>query len=98
MIIEILHGIIGLLFALFIPGFLLDLILFEKQDILERIALSIGLSIAVDIFVGLFLGANKFMKDLTGGITATNIWVCLITISIVFGFIILGKKSYPNSR
>ncbi len=87
MILDILHAIIGLLFGLFIPGFLLTLILFKKIDILERIALSIGLSIAIDVLVGLFLGANKTMKEITGGITELNVWLYLIFISVILGFI-----------
>ena len=87
MILEILHTIIGLLFGLFIPGFLLTLILFKKIDILERITLSIALSITIDIFIGLFPGINKTMKEITGGITEFNLWLYLIAISVIFAFI-----------
>ena len=101
MIIEILHAIIGLAFGLFIPGFLLTLILFKKIDLLERIALAIGLSIAIDVLVGLFLGANKTMKDITGGITELNVWLYLVFVSVVFGFIYvikLPKKKVSHSK
>ena len=84
MILQLLHIMVGLLFGLFIPGFLLTLILFKKIDLLERIALSIGLSIAVDVFVGLFLGANQTMKEITGGITEFGVWLYLIAVSIIF--------------
>ena len=91
MIIEIFHAIIGLVMGLFIPGFLLTLLLFKKIDILERIALAIGLSISIDVFAGLFLGANKTMKDLTGGITELNVWLMLTFVSVVFLFIYIVK-------
>tara|TARA_Y100000310_G_C20606168_1_gene775581 strand:+ start:526 stop:870 length:345 start_codon:yes stop_codon:yes gene_type:complete len=87
MILEILRAIVGILFGLFIPGFLLSLILFKKIDILERIALAIGLSIAIDVLVGLFLGANKTMKEITGGITELNVWLYLVFISVVLALI-----------
>ncbi len=100
MILDILHAIIGLAFGLFIPGFLLTLILFKKIDLLERIALAIGLSIAIDVLVGLFLGANKTMKDITGGITEVNVWLYLVFVSVIFGFIYvatLPKKPIPKN-
>jgi len=87
MIFEILHAIAGLVMGLFIPGFLLTLILFKELDLLERIALSIGLSIAIDIFVGLFLGANKTMKMITGGITEFNVWFYLVVVCVILLFI-----------
>ena len=63
---DILHIILGLAFALFIPGFFLTKILFKEQEFLEIIALSIAFSIGLDIFLGLFLGVNKTMSQLTG--------------------------------
>tara|TARA_Y100000310_G_C20570100_1_gene757573 strand:- start:187 stop:483 length:297 start_codon:yes stop_codon:yes gene_type:complete len=97
MILEILHAIIGLSFGLFIPGFLLTLVLFKKINPLERIVISVGLSIGIDILIGLFLGANKTMKEITGGITELNIWLYLIFISVILGVIYLArlpKKSH----
>lgn len=110
MILQTLQIIIGLLFGLFIPGFLLTLSLFKKIDLLERVALSIGLSIAVDVFVGLFLGANKTMKDITGGITEFGVWLYLVAVSVIFIFIyitgilirkkteIIGEDNNDNNK
>ena len=100
MILDILHAIIGLAFGLFIPGFLLTLILFKKIDLLERIALAIGLSIAIDVLVGLFLGANKTMKEITGGITEINVWLYLVFVSVVFGLIYILRlpKKKTNQK
>jgi len=74
---------IGLLLALFIPGYLIARIFFKELSELEKVALAFVLSISVDIFLGLFLGYNKTMKDLTGGITAMNLWFYLSIITII---------------
>ena len=73
--------IFGLLFALFIPGFLLALIFFKELELIEKIALGFVLSICVDVFLGLFLGYNEAMKNLTGGITSFTVWIWLLLIS-----------------
>jgi uncharacterized membrane protein len=83
MIIEALRIIIGLPLALFVPGYLLALIFFKELNTLEKIGLGFVLSICVDIAVGLFLGYNKTMKDMTGGITAANLWIYLGAITIM---------------
>lgn len=98
MIIEIFHAIIGLSFGLFIPGYLLTLILFKKIDILERIALAIGLSISIDVLVGLFLGANKTMKEITGGITEFNVWFYLIFVSLALGVVYLFQLQIEHKK
>jgi len=96
MIFQIFHAILGLAIGLVIPGLLLTFILFKEMDILERIALSVALSIAIDIFVGLFLGANKTMKDITGGITEFNVWFYLLVVCVILGFVLVLKMSKPN--
>lgn len=88
----ILRIIFGLLFALFIPGFLLALIFFKELELIEKIALGFVLSICVDIFLGLFLGYNETMKNLTGGITAFNVWVYLSIITLMLFAIYIYKE------
>ena len=80
-----LHAILGLAFAIFIPGFLLTKILFKDQEILEMMAFSIGFSISIDIFLGLILGANETMYQFTGGITEFNLWFYIIIITLFLG-------------
>ncbi|HIH32094.1 TPA: DUF1616 domain-containing protein [Candidatus Woesearchaeota archaeon] len=82
-ILQILQIIIGLPLALFLPGYLITRIFFKELEELEKIALGFVVSIAVDIFLGLFLGYNKYMKELTGGITALNLWIYLGSITIL---------------
>jgi len=82
-ILQILQIIIGLPLALFIPGYLITRIFFKELEELEKVALGFVLSIAVDIALGLFLGYNEYMKNLTGGITAFNLWLYLGSITII---------------
>ncbi|MFC1768587.1 hypothetical protein ACFLZX_02385 [Nanoarchaeota archaeon] len=87
MILEITQAIIGLALGLFIPGYILSLIILKKISKLERVAVSFGLSIAIDILIGLFLGLNETMRSLTGGITTLNVYLYLTVVSIVLGII-----------
>lgn len=98
--IDIIRIIIGLPLALFIPGYLLARIFFNELEELEKVALGFVLSIAVDIFLGLFLGYNKYMKDLTGGITATNLWIYLgsITIILAIFWALIQKEEWQKTK
>jgi len=80
---QILQIIIGLPLALFITGYLVSRIFFKELEELEKVALGFVLSIAIDIIVGLFLGYNETMKNITGGITAFNLWIYLGSITII---------------
>ncbi|MBS3170901.1 DUF1616 domain-containing protein [Candidatus Woesearchaeota archaeon] len=91
-VVDILHAVIGLAFALFIPGFLLTKIIFKEQELLETIAFSVAFSIAIDIFLGLFLGANKTMYEITGGITEMNVWFYIVIITVILGIVYLIKE------
>jgi uncharacterized membrane protein len=79
----IIQIIIGLPLALFLPGYLIALNWFKELSRLEKVALGFVLSICVDIAICLFFGYNKTMKDLTGGITAQNLWVALSIITVL---------------
>ena len=92
MILEIIRVIVGLPLALFIPGYLLALIFFKELDMLEKIGLGFVLSICVDIAVGLFLGYNLRMKEITGGITAMNLWIYLGAVSLVLAGVYFYKE------
>lgn len=95
-ILQILQIIIGLPLALFLPGYLVARIFFKELEELEKVALGFVLSIAIDIFLGLFLGYNEYMKNLTGGITAFNLWIYLgsITIILIIFWAIINKKEF----
>jgi uncharacterized membrane protein len=82
-ILSIIQIIVGLPLALFLPGYLIARLAFKELEELEKVALGFVLSIALDIVVGLFLGYNETMKNITGGITAFNLWLYLGTITII---------------
>lgn len=93
MILLILRAIIGSLFALFIPGYLLVLIFFKELNKLQKIALAIVLSIIIAVVIGIFLGYNATMKNITGGVTEYNVWIYELLISgILFIIYILKEK------
>jgi uncharacterized membrane protein len=86
----------GLLLALFIPGFLLTCLLSREEGFgsVEALTYSIALSLAIDIALGLFLGASSVQKELTGGITGSNIWGGLFGIScILLAALIIKTRS-----
>lgn len=86
MILQIFQFILGAAFFFFIPGYLLTLILFKKDITdFEKIALSIGLSLAINIFIGLLLAFNKIF-------TSKNLWICVITISLILLIIFFIEK------
>jgi len=84
--------IFGILFAFFIPGFLLTLLLFNNLNILEEIAFSISFSLIILLFLGLFLGVNETMANLRGGITEFNLWFYLIFLTILLSGAYLIKR------
>jgi|GEM_PF-2266972 len=92
-IIDIARIVIGLPLALFIPGYLIAWLAFRELSHLEKIALGFVMSICVDIAVGLFLGYNKQMKELTGGITALNLWVYLGSITVILAVMLFYKEA-----
>ncbi len=83
--------ILGLLFVFVIPGFLITQIVFPKEKILEKIALTVLLSISFYILLGLILGFNEFTYKITGGLSEFNVWVYSIVINILLLVIYLVK-------
>ena len=90
MIFSIIRIILGLSFTLFIPGYLLSLILFRKLKIIERICLSFGLSVVIVVFFAFFL---TLISNITNakGITTFSVWLSLLTVSIIFIILIFAK-------
>ena len=82
-------SIIGLLLALFIPGFLITLIFFREVNLLERLMLGITFSIMISIAIGISLGYNKEVKEFTGGINPANVWLWELIVTSVLLAIVL---------
>jgi len=89
---RVVHAVIGLSFVLFIPGFLLTLILMKEIDKLERFALSVCFSVCIVVLLGLFLGFNETIANITGGITSWNLWLYLIGISLALFLVYMFKR------
>lgn len=107
-------SILGLLLALFIPGYFITLIFFREVNALERIMLSITFSIMISIAIGISLGYNRNVKEITGGINPYNVWkwelivTSILLVAVLFlhreklkpSFIIGLKKRFktPNIK
>ena len=95
MILSTIRVVLGLLFVLFLPGYLLSLILFKRLQTVERICLAVGLSVVIVVFLGFFLTAIGYLTNLKG-ITVISVWLSLLIICGIFTFMVLGEywKSY----
>lgn len=77
--------IVGLLLVVFIPGFLLTMILFRNISLIERVLLAIGLSFLLDIFLGFLLNGFNAINKL-------GIYLGLGLISLIFLLILVLEK------
>lgn len=89
----LIYMILGLLFGLVIPGYLLSLLLIPKAQRAERYMYAVAFSIAIDIVVGLVLGATGTLKSITGGISTISVWFMIIIITLLLLCILLIRKS-----
>ncbi len=81
---------------LFLPGYLLDLILFKKQEPLERCCMSIGLSFAIIVTLGFLLTLVSNILDVKA-INSLTVFLSMILLSLVFTMIILLKKIFSRT-
>jgi uncharacterized membrane protein len=87
MILEIVRIIIGLMLALFIPGFFVVMLFFREFKLLEKIAFSVVFSIMIDVGIAVWLGYNSEQAAITGGLTFANILnMQIIVISVLLAF------------
>jgi len=83
------NTIFGLIFLLFIPGYMLVGALFPRQkdlDGLERLALSFGLSLAISALIGLSLNYTPY------GITWLPLVITLNAFSIIMGVLAIIRR------
>ena len=87
-------SLIGLMFALFIPGFFITLIFFREVNWLERVMLSITFSIMLSVAIGISLGYNKEVKGFTGGIIPSNVWMweLIVTSALLAVVLIIHRQ------
>jgi uncharacterized membrane protein len=86
--INIITIILGLLFVLFIPGYLLSLIILKKLNLIERICLSFGLSVVIVVFLSFFLTAIGYFLKIRA-ITAFSVWLSLLILSLFFTIVLI---------
>jgi uncharacterized membrane protein len=92
MMLEILRTILGLLFVIFLPGYILSRILFNQLHPTERICLAAGLSIFIVVLLGFFL---TFISNMTQikAISLPGVWISLAAVYIIFAIIFLFRNS-----
>jgi uncharacterized membrane protein len=88
MIVELIRIVLGILIVLFMPGYLLSVVLFRKLRAIERIGLALGLSVFIVVFMGFFLTVLVHLTSLEG-ITTQSVWISLSLVSLFFGVIII---------
>jgi len=78
----------GLLFVLFVPGYVAVQALFgfAKLDLFEQIPLSVGLSLTLAMFVGLLINYTPW------GITLTPIVIALTTLTILLDIVAILRR------
>jgi len=84
----ILRWMVGLLFVLFVPGYVAveALFGFAELDVSELIALSVGLSVTLAMFVGLLINYTPW------GINLTVIVIALTTLTILLDTVALLRR------
>ena len=97
-IIDILLAIGGLAIGLFLPGYLVTLLLFKKLDLPERIFLAILFSACIDIAIAVFLGYNLAAKNFTGGMTQQNVWIYNGSLTIILASLLVLQRFKEKRR
>lgn len=97
MILDIIRIILGLLTVMFLPGYLLSLILLKKLSLAERLCLAIGLSIFIVVFLGFFLTLVSYLSK-TKGISIFGVWLSLIIICLLLIIALLILHRQHNKK
>ncbi|NTV24361.1 MAG: hypothetical protein HGA85_08410 [Nanoarchaeota archaeon] len=71
---------VGMLAALFLPGFLIVMLLFSEMKLLEKLLMSVIFSIIIDIIIGVYFGYDEAQAAATGGLNYTNLAYAELTI------------------
>ncbi len=90
--------LVSAIFMFFLPGYTLINAVYpgkgeldKELDILYRIVYSIGISVAVVIIIGFLLGHIS-----GGGFVSINIWISLISFTVIFFFIGWYRGAYQR--
>jgi len=82
---------LGLIFALFIPGYLIVKIFFDDLRFREKVAYAVTFSIITDVCISIFLGYNRDWASFTGGINLQTIIVAECTVTFILLLILMLK-------
>ena len=86
--INLLNNVIGILYMVFIPGYLLMVILLPKKSGLEpiiRLGLSVGVSLPITSLVGLVLHYTKY------GISINSLLFPLVILTLILSIFVIRK-------
>jgi hypothetical protein len=80
----------------FIPGFLITLLFFEDEAWPIKALFSVVISICFTVCIGLLLGFNETMKNITGGLSKT--WLYMLLFCGLLVFMNIFKQSRKKKR
>ena len=95
-LISVLRIIFGILLVMFIPGFLLGRLIFRKQTLVERVAISIALSVFIVILLSFFLTLLSFFSPVR--IDAASVMLSLFMTVMVFGSALFLRRKNEKQR
>jgi len=90
-ILDFIRITLGLIFALFIPGYLIVKIFFDDLRFREKVAYAVTFSIITDVCISIFLGYNRDWASFTGGINLQTIIVAECTVTFILLLILMLK-------
>ena len=98
MILEIAQVILGIIFFMFLPGWLIVQSFFKDMGKMEKIIFAIIISVILGLLIGVFFGYDRNWAQITGGFTEKNIWIGEIIITIIAGIIYLISKRFKKKN
>jgi uncharacterized membrane protein len=90
--------VLGVVLISFLPGFILTQIFFPEEEFKLKVLLSVIISICSNTMLGLFLGFSETMKDMTGGLSKSNLWIYTIILNAVLFGVLIFRKLKPKIK
>lgn len=95
MILDIILVIIGIPLALFLPGYLLTVLILKDLETFHKVLIGIGLSLAISIALGFILSFIGSLLN-TKGLTPISVVISLIVLSLIFLELIIIREKRMN--
>jgi len=96
--IAIFRIIFGLGLFLFIPGYFLTKIFFNKSKRLELILLSLMFSIMSGLTIGIFFGYDRAQALKTGGFTFNNLFIAELVLTLLLMIIFYIQQRVNDKK